>query len=175
MDTDKNMACVTAFGKSFACAQDWHVTAYEIAYVSGFIYAYRGLCISLPFSMHHLWHQLIRNRCWTSLWGKKKCCNHQNFGRSEKHFLRPVLWAAVLRPSWFCWSEAWLDRTCFSWSEAWLDHTSFSTDKKDRLEMAQKVTQMRHACPLQSPGFHVHGHGYSKGSGYGHVYFDRSM
>ena len=29
------------------------------------------LCISLPFSLHQIWHQFFRNYRWTSVWGKK--------------------------------------------------------------------------------------------------------
>ena len=48
-DTDKDTTCATVSGKSFVCAHDWHVTAYEIAYVFGCIYVDIGLCISLLF------------------------------------------------------------------------------------------------------------------------------
>lgn len=33
---------------------------------------------------------------------------------TEQHFLRPVLWAALLHPSWFRWSTAWLEHMCIS-------------------------------------------------------------
>ena len=130
MDMDKDTACVIMSGKSFVCAHNWRLTVHRIVYVYGCIYAYRGLCNSLHCSLHHSWHQFFQNHCWTSVWGKEKCCNRQNFGYRKQQFLGPVLWVALYRSLWFCWSKAWLDHTCFF------------TGKKECWEMAQEVIQV---------------------------------